>query len=151
MTSRGLRCVTAISRASSTRSERRWLAVAQPTIRRLKALILSLSKDEHDGEVEEAGRCRDVGDVGHPEPVRCRGSKSALDEVGSRSRFPVPPGRDWAAAPVAGPDEAGPDEAGPDEAGLAHQPGDALTRMPLALLALLAQIGMDARRTGGAP
>ena len=38
--------------------------------------------------------------------------------------------------------------AGPDEAGLAHQPGDALAGMPLALLA---QVGVTTRRAVGLP
>jgi hypothetical protein len=69
---------------------------------------------EHDGDVEEAGSSRYVGDIRHPELVRGGGGEVAVDEVGSRTRLPVPPRRNRATAPMAG----------PDEAGLAHQPGN---------------------------
>lgn len=80
---------------------------------------------EHDGEIEETGSRGNVGNIGHPEPVRGFGHEVAVDEVGSWAHLLISPRRDGAAASVAG----------PNETGLAHQPGDALARVPFPLLA----------------
>jgi hypothetical protein len=37
---------------------------------------------EDDGQIEEAGPCRDVGDVDHPELVGPGGGKVAADQIG---------------------------------------------------------------------
>lgn len=91
---------------------------------------------QHHGAVEEAGRGRYVGDVGHPQRVRRLGQEIAVDRVWGGTRLLIAPGRDGTAAPMAG----------ADEAGLAHRPSDALPRMPLALLA---QVGVDMQRALG--
>ena len=91
---------------------------------------------EHHREVEEAGSRGYVGDVGNSKLVRCRGHEIAVDEIRRWPCLLITPCRGWSTAPVAG----------PDEADLAHQPGNALARMPLALFA---QVSVDTRCTVG--
>ena len=40
---------------------------------------------EHDGQIQESRRARDVGDVGDPQPVRPLGLEATLDEVRRRA------------------------------------------------------------------
>lgn len=88
---------------------------------------------KHDAEVEEARSSRHVGDIRYPEPVRGSGGKVTVDQVGSRARLSISPRRDRATTPMTG----------SDKASLAHQPGYAFARVPLALFA---QVGVDAWR-----
>ena len=60
---------------------------------------------EDDGEVEEAGASRDVGDVRDPERVGPVGCEVALDEVGPRRRHPA--GGRRRATPPGDADDAG--------------------------------------------
>jgi hypothetical protein len=51
-----------------------------------------------DGEIQEAGPGRDVGDVGHPEVVRARGGEVAVYEIGRGPCVPIPRRRGGALA-----------------------------------------------------
>lgn len=129
MTSQGLRRATAISRASRTSSERQWVAMAHPTILQLKALLPSVSKDEHSGEVADTSGRGHVSDVRHPEPVRGGSREVAADEVGSRARLPIPPCRDRPTAPMAGSDDRGEAKAPTADLGLTATERDELVRL----------------------
>src|SRR5512145_2925030 len=67
---------------------------------------------DDDGEVEEAGPGRNVGDVGDPELVRAVGLELPLDEIGRDGRTVAR--RRHAEAPAGN----------ASNAGLPHQPGD---------------------------
>ena len=82
---------------------------------------------EYDGQVEEPGPRRDVGDVRDPQPVGLIGRKAAVDQVRGRPGLLVTPRRHRPAAAMARPDETRP----------SHQPGDALAAVGLALVAQL--------------
>jgi len=69
---------------------------------------------EHDRQIEEAGPCRNIRDISHPQhigPIRC---EVAIDQIGRLTR-PIPHGRDGALA-----------TAYPGQAGVPHQPGNTL-------------------------
>ena len=91
---------------------------------------------EHDGQVQKARPGRDVGDVGHPQPVGAVGREVALDQVGRRAHLLGTAGRARPAAP-----------ADPRQASAAHQ-----SCHPLATHVgfLSRQLGMDAWGTVGA-
>ena len=78
MTEAGRRCPTAMSSASSTSSVRRWSAHRPPHHPAAEHI-------EHDGQIQEPRRARDVGDVGDPQPVRPLGLEATLDEVRRRA------------------------------------------------------------------
>jgi hypothetical protein len=53
---------------------------------------------EHDSEIQEAGRRRDVGDVGDPKLVGAVGGEIPVHQVRRRARVAIPPGGDDATA-----------------------------------------------------
>ena len=115
---RGRRLATALVRASSIRSVRRWSAVAQPTTRREREV-------DDGGQVQPAFPGVDVGDVAAPAGVDLRSVSTAKSRpirsggtVGGRVGHGggAPPFRRPAAQP-----------GGP------HQPGDAFAGVPVAL------------------
>ena len=85
---------------------------------------------QHDGEEQEPGPGRDVGDVRDPEPVGCVGAEVALDQVRRRTGARIPCRRPRSLAPADAP-----------QAGTAHQSGDALAAHSAALSD---ELGMDA-------
>ena len=85
---------------------------------------------QNDRQEDEALPGRDVGDVGHPSPVRPRGGEVPVDEVGDRLIALVPAGR--AAEPAPG------DALDP---GLAHQPCHPVATDLLALA--VGELGRD--------
>jgi hypothetical protein len=87
-------------------------------------------------EIEKTARRRHEGDVGNPELVRPESSEIAVDQVGCRSGFLVPPCGNDRAAPAAG----------TNQPGGAHQPGNAFTPMPLPSCP---ELGMHPRRAIG--
>ena len=88
---------------------------------------------EDDGQVQEAGQGRDVGDVGDPEPVRRVRLEAPLDPIRGRAGLGIPACRARAAAPAHPGDADGP-----------HDPGD-----PLAAHrdTALGQFGVNPRST----
>ena len=88
---------------------------------------------EDDGQVQEAGQGRDVGDVGDPEPVRRVRLEAPLDPIRGRAGLGIPACRARAAAPAHPGDADGP-----------HNPGD-----PLAAHrdTALGQLGVNPRST----
>jgi hypothetical protein len=87
---------------------------------------------EHDGEIEKAGPCRNVGDIGHPQPIRRLRREIAFDQVWCLTVVALDRGDDELASAHTG------------KTGSRHQPRDAFAAN---LNALGRQFGMDARRT----
>jgi hypothetical protein len=91
--------------------------------------------DDHR-QVQPAGPGAHVGDVGDPQRVRAAGDKATIDQIGGRRPKWIGLGGASEAAPV-----------GPLEPGLAHQAGDPLS--PVAV-AVGPQLGVDAGGAVGA-
>ena len=58
---------------------------------------------EHDGEIQEAGPGRNVGDVSDPELIRPLGAEVALDQIGRRSCIAIAHGGHDPLAPANAP------------------------------------------------
>jgi hypothetical protein len=93
---------------------------------------------DHHGEIEEPELRPDVGDIGHPEPVRCLGVEAALHQVGCCRVTWFSPGSHRNLAPAMA----------AHEAFRAHQPGHPLTACRDAPIR---QLGPDPRGSIGLP
>jgi len=91
---------------------------------------------QHDGEEQEPGPGRDVGDVRDPEPIGCVGGEVALDQVRCRPGARIPCRRPRSLASADAP-----------QARTAHQSGDPLAAHSAAPSD---ELGMDAGSTVGA-
>ena len=90
ITSFGRRWPSAMSRASKISSVRRWFAIDQPepALGRAKPGPWDAAAEgvQHDGEVQDPTRCRQVGDIRDPELIGRLSPEVALDEVGRGPR-----------------------------------------------------------------
>ena len=89
---------------------------------------------EHDSEIEKARPCRNIGDIGDPQPIRRFRREIALDQVWCLTAVALESGDDELAATHTG------------KTGLRHQPRDAFAAN---LNAVGRKLGMDAWRTVG--
>ena len=138
---RPARCTGNLDRSDGTATGRRWstaISSARPPAR-AKMPRHGPTDDapaehvEDDGQVQEAGQGRDVGDVGDPEPVRRVRLKRRATRCRGRAGLGIPACRARAAAPAHPGDADGP-----------HDPGD-----PLAAHrdTALGQLGVNPRST----
>jgi hypothetical protein len=91
---------------------------------------------EHDSEIQEAGRRRDIGDVGNPELIAAIGGEVAVHQVRRGALVAIPPRGDDATA-----------AADADNACRPHQPGNPL---PADCPTFGTQLGMKSRGPIGA-
>jgi len=90
---------------------------------------------QHNGQVQEPGPGRDIGDVGHPEPVWRIGVEIPVDQIASRPHPFVPEGRTGSFSAA--------------DASQAHRFHQAFDTLSADMDAVIDEFSVDARRTIG--
>ena len=92
---------------------------------------------QHNGQVQEPGPGRDIGDVGHPEPVWRIGVEIPVDQIASRPHPFVPEGRTGSFSAA--------------DASQAHRFHQAFDTLSADMDAVIDEFSVDTRRTIGLP